>query len=70
MKFNYKIKQIKEDFVVNEISLQPNFCHHNNSDFSYLWIEKRGMTTFDALDKIKKEFNLNQEGVSAQGLKD
>lgn len=70
MKFNYKIKQIKEDFIVSEISLQPNFCRHDKSDFSYLWIEKRGMTTFDALDKIKKEFNLNQEDVSAQGLKD
>lgn len=54
MKFNYKIKQIKEDFIVSEISLQPNFCRHDKSDFSYLWIEKRGMTTFDALDKIKK----------------
>lgn len=70
MKFNYKIKQIKKDFIVNEISLQPDFYHHDKSEFSYLWIEKRGMTTFDALDEIKKEFNLSQEDVSAQGLKD
>jgi len=70
MKFNYKIKQKKEDFVVNEISLQPDFYHCNKSNFSYLRIEKRGMTTFDALDEIKKVFNLNHEDISAQGLKD
>ncbi|MFH1536675.1 MAG: tRNA pseudouridine(13) synthase TruD [Patescibacteria group bacterium] len=70
MEFNYKIKQKKEDFVVDEISLQPDFCHYKKSDFSYLWIEKRGMTTFDAIDKIKKVFNLNYEDISAQGLKD
>ncbi len=70
MKFSYKIKQKKEDFIVNEISLQPDFYHYNKSDFSYLWIEKRGMTTFDALDEIKKVFNLNHKDVSVQGLKD
>ncbi|MEA2065208.1 MAG: tRNA pseudouridine(13) synthase TruD [Patescibacteria group bacterium] len=70
MQFNYKIKQIKKDFIVNEISLQPNFYHYNKSNFSYLWMEKSGMTTFDALDEIKKEFNLNQEDISAQRLKD
>jgi tRNA pseudouridine13 synthase len=70
MKFNYKIKQKKEDFVVNEISLQPDLYHCNKSNFSYLWIEKRGMTTFDALDEIKKVFNLNHKDISAQGLKD
>lgn len=70
MEFNYKIKQKKEDFIVDEISLQPDFCHCKKSNFSYLWIEKRGMTTFDALDEIKKIFNLNHEDVSAQGLKD
>lgn len=70
MKLNYKTKQKKEDFVVNEISLQPDFSHRNKSDFSYLWMEKRGVTTFDALDEIKKAFNLTQEDVSAQGLKD
>jgi tRNA pseudouridine13 synthase len=70
MEFNYKIKQKKEDFIVDEISLQPDFCDHEKSDFSYLWIEKRGMTTFDALDEIKKEYNLSHEDVAAQGLKD
>lgn len=70
MEFNYKIKQKKEDFIVDEISLQPDFYNCKKSNFSYLWIEKRGMTTFDALDEIKKIFNLNHEDVSAQGLKD
>lgn len=70
MEFNYKIKQKKEDFIVDEISLQPDFYHCKKSNFSYLWIEKRGMTTFDALDEIKKVFNLNHEDISAQGLKD
>lgn len=70
MEFNYKIKQKKEDFIVDEISLQPDFYNCKEPNFSYLWIEKRGMTTFDAIDEIKKEFNLNYEDISAQGLKD
>lgn len=70
MKFNYKIKQKKEDFIVNEISLQPDFYCCNKSSFSYLWIEKRGMNTFDAIDEIKKVFDLNHKDVSVQGLKD
>jgi len=70
MKFNYKIKQKKEDFIVDEISLQPDFYYCKKSNFSYLWIEKRGMTTFDAMDEIKKVFSLNYEDISAQGLKD
>jgi tRNA pseudouridine13 synthase len=70
MKFNYKIKQKKEDFVVDEISLQPDFYPSEESDFSYLWVEKRGMTTFDAMHEMKKVFNLNHEDIANQGLKD
>ena len=67
---DYKIKQKKEDFIVNEISLKPDFCHHKESDFSYLWMEKRGTTTFDAMDEIRRAFNLANGDISAQGLKD
>ncbi len=70
MEISYKIKQKKEDFIVNEISLQPNFYPRCKSNFSYLWIEKRGMTTFDALNKILEAFNLNIGDAVAQGLKD
>ncbi len=67
---DYKIKQKEEDFIVNEVSLQPDLYNYKESDFSYLWIEKRGITTFDALDEISKALNLNNDDISAQGLKD
>jgi tRNA pseudouridine13 synthase len=70
MKFNYKIKQINEDFIVDEVSLKPDFYNSNKSSFSYLWIKKRGMTTFEALEILRKEFELQQKSISHQGLKD
>jgi tRNA pseudouridine13 synthase len=70
MSLSYKIKIIKEDFIVNEVFLEPRFFDKDKSQFTYIWMEKRGLTTFDALDKIRGYFNLNHEDLSYQGLKD
>ncbi len=66
----YKIKQKNQDFFVSEASLSPVLCSKEKAVFSYIWVEKNGMTTFDALDKIKNIFKLKEGEVSAQGLKD
>ena len=38
--------------------------------FTYFWLQKSGLTTFDILDCIKTFFNLKFEDVANQGLKD
>jgi tRNA pseudouridine13 synthase len=70
MKSEFKIKQLRSDFIVDEVSYQPNFCDHEKSAYTYLRIKKEGMTTFDAIDKIRTAFNLDHSDVKAQGLKD
>ncbi len=66
----YKIKQKNQDFFVSEVSLLPALCSKEKAIFSYIWVEKIDMTTFDALDEIKNIFKLKEGEVSAQGLKD
>ncbi len=70
MKFEYKLKSKNEDFIVNEVSLRPDFCNQKISQFTYLWLEKSGMTTFDALNHLKNFFQLEHTDVSAEGLRD
>ncbi len=38
---NYKIKQIPEDFIVNEVSFHPKYYTKEEGIFSCIWIEKR-----------------------------
>lgn len=68
--FNYRLKSLSKDFIVTEIPLEPEFYEAEISEFSYLWLEKEGLTTFDTLDEIRKFFNLSFEEINAEGLKD
>lgn len=70
MSIKYKLKSIKEDFIVNEVSLLPFFSLKDESKFTYIILKKSGMTTFDAMGHLVNFFKLNYEDVSAEGLKD
>ncbi|MBU4511813.1 tRNA pseudouridine(13) synthase TruD, partial [Patescibacteria group bacterium] len=67
---SYKLKSKVEDFLVNEVSLWPDLCPREFSQFTYIRVKKVGMTTFEALDKIRQFFRLGYSDVSKQGLKD
>ena len=66
----YKIKHINEDFQVTEVSLMPSFISKGERKFTYVWLQKTGLTTFEALEQIKLFFKLSFKDVCSQGLKD
>ena len=66
----YKIKCLNEDFVVTEVPLVPELDNPKDSQYTYLWVEKSGHTTFDAQDEIKNYFGLDYSEINLQGLKD
>lgn len=67
---NYKIKCINEDFQVTEVSLMPQLALKKPYKFTYIWLQKSGFTTFDALEQLKKFFKLTFDDINNQGLKD
>ncbi len=66
---DFKIKTVNSDFIVDEVSLLPDF-DSKPKRYTYLWLKKSNYTTFDALDKIKTFFGLDYKDVAAEGLKD
>src|SRR5436190_22514132 len=61
------IKQKPEDFRVEEISaIKPI----DAGDFTVYRLEKRGWTTHDALDIIRRRWKLDARRLSYGGLKD
>jgi tRNA pseudouridine13 synthase len=66
----FKIKFKPEDFEVDEISLMPDFKLSGKGRYTYLWLAKRGLTTFEAQEKIKEHFNLLYKDINCEGLKD
>ena len=67
---SYKLKCTNEDFQVTEVSLMPNLKVKKPYEFTYIWLQKSGFTTFDILEQIKLFFNLTFNDVNNQGLKD
>jgi len=66
----YKLKYRNKDFVVNKVPLLPELKPRRLSQYTYIWIQKSGFTTFDILGQIKNFFRLTFDDVSSQGLKD
>jgi len=66
----YKVKCKNEDFQVTEVPLIPTLLSKKLSRFTYLWVQKSGYTTFDALERIKDFFKLKFSDIASQGLKD
>jgi len=62
-----KIKQVPEDFLVEEI---PNYAVHTSGRFAFYRLEKTSWTTHDAIFRIRRTWQLDGKQVSYGGLKD
>lgn len=67
---NFKLKCKNEDFEVTEIPLIPKLFPKKISQYTYIWIEKNGITTFEAIEVICKYFNIDYSDINTEGLKD
>jgi tRNA pseudouridine13 synthase len=61
------IKQRHEDFFVEEI---PLYQPQGEGEHIYLFIEKRGLSTFDLLDIVGQHFGVGRVALGSAGLKD
>lgn len=61
------IKESPEDFLVEEL---PLYAPCGEGEHLYLTIEKRGLTTFDLLQKLAKALQIPEREIGYAGLKD
>jgi tRNA pseudouridine13 synthase len=61
------IKQRPEDFFVQEI---PAYEPSGNGEHVYAEIQKVGISTFDAVDRIAKALGVDRRGIGYAGMKD
>lgn len=61
------IKESPEDFLVEELPLYPP-C--GEGEHLYLTVEKRGLTTFDLLQKLARALKVPEREIGYAGLKD
>lgn len=62
-----RIKESPEDFMVTEI---PAYEASGSGEHVYLTIEKRGMTTLDALRRVARELRVPEREIGYAGMKD
>lgn len=62
-----RIKVTPEDFQVEEI---PLYLPSGAGEHLYLEVEKRGMTTFELLQRLARHFGLRERDLGYAGLKD
>ena len=63
----YKIKQIPEDFIVDEI-FEPKFDAQGK--YGYYLLKKRNYNTIDAINTIAKRVGIKQKYINFAGTKD
>jgi tRNA pseudouridine13 synthase len=61
------IKEIPEDFLVTEI---PLYLPCGEGEHTYVEIEKRGLTTLDAIRRISRSLGLQERDIGYAGMKD
>lgn len=61
------LKQRPEDFLVEE---QPLYEPSGEGEHLYLFIEKRGLTTIEAVQRVAKCFRMNKRNIGYAGMKD
>jgi len=61
------IKQVPEDFVVEEI---PAYAPCGEGDFLYLWIEKRDLAAEQLVSHLARALGIAHQDVGAAGMKD
>jgi len=62
-----ELKSIPEDFVVHEIALYPA---SGQGEHVYVEIEKKGLTTFEAIERIGRALRVPDHTIGYAGLKD
>jgi tRNA pseudouridine13 synthase len=65
-----KIKCKNEDFEVTEFPVIPSLVEADQAKYTYLWIERSGITNFDALIEMKNFFRLSHSSAATPGRKD
>lgn len=66
----FKLKTKNCDFCVNEIFFEPEQSAPEKSSFTYLLVEKEGLSTFSLLERLARIVEIPVKEVSASGLKD
>lgn len=61
------IKETPEDFVVTEL---PLYLPQGDGEHTYAEIEKRGMTTLDAIRRLSRELGIAEREIGYAGMKD
>ncbi|MCZ6646571.1 MAG: tRNA pseudouridine(13) synthase TruD [SAR324 cluster bacterium] len=61
------LKQRTEDFAVEEL---PKYLPSGSGEHLYLWIEKRGISTVEAIARISRNLGLAPRDVGHAGMKD
>ncbi len=61
------VKESPEDFRVEEI---PLYLPCGEGEHLYLTVEKRGMTTFDLVDRLARALQVKKQDIGYAGLKD
>lgn len=61
-----RVKECPEDFRVEEIPLNVG----DAGEYLICWLEKKGMTTFDAVSRISSDLGISKREVGYAGLKD
>ena len=61
------IKAVPDDFVVTEI---PAYAPCGQGEHVFITIEKRGLTTLEAIHRIAREFRLPEREIGYAGMKD
>ena len=56
-----------ERFIVEEI---PAYSPSGEGDHTFLWVEKRGLTTFDAISAVALALGVSPRDVGYAGMKD
>ena len=65
----YKIKQLRSDFIVKEISDVVNRIQ-NNGKYAYYTLKKTNLTTVGALEILSKKFKIPLKNFGFAGNKD
>lgn len=66
----FKLKCKLEDFSVTEVSLSPVLTEKKLANYTYIWLRKAGINTFDAIENIASYFSIDLNDINVQGLKD
>jgi tRNA pseudouridine13 synthase len=61
------IREFHDDFFVEEI---PLYKASGSGTHTYIFIEKKGLTTDDAIDRISRQLNIRRKDIGYAGLKD